>query len=140
MTYKNELTDLLATIGAEVYATPVDEKDVIVCLARLRPMTEDDRKLVMAERRALMFIEEALVKSNADDSWNLRFSRPWVLKNDKLAYTWDFTIKGDIEAALKALSTIKLMKAPVTKEEDVAVQHVKPKRGRIKPVSIGAIR
>lgn len=140
MSVKDDLTELLSTIGANVYATPVDTNDVIVCLSRLQPMTADDRNLAMAERRALMFIKDALTLSTQANNWDVRFSRPWVLKGDQLAYTWDFTLKGDLNAALTALRGIKVMASPVVREEEVAVQRVKPKRGHIRPVSVGAIR
>jgi hypothetical protein len=140
MSHKNNMIDLLARIGVEVYTTPVDKDDVVVCLGRLLPMTDDDKSLVMAERRALQFIEAALKLTKDAPEWDIRFSRPWVLKKDTLVYTWDFTLKGDVALAIEALRKIPVLKVPVTREEDVAVQRIKPKRGRIRPVSIGAIR
>lgn len=140
MNASTRLKELLQRIGAEVYTTPVNTNDVLVCLARLTPMTPDDRNLVLAERRALTFIESALKLAGESDDWDVRFSRPWVLKQEKLAYTWDFTLKGDLDSALTALEKIKIMRAPGVREEEVDVQRVKPKRGSIRPVRVGAIR
>ena len=141
MSNKKKFTDLLADkIGADAYQVPVDRDDCIVVLARLRPMTENDRTLNMAESRALMFIEDALNLSVESKSWDIRFSRPWVLKKKKIAYTWDFTIQGDIGEAIKALSGVKEMKLPAVREEEVPVQTSKPKRGAVKQVSVGSIR
>jgi len=127
-------------IGADVYKVPVSRDDCIVLLARLKPMTDSDKTLKMAESRALMFIEDALKLSVKSEDWDIRFSRPWVLKKEKIAYTWDFTIQGNIENALEALSGIKTMKMPKVREEEVYVQTSKPKRGVVKQVSVGAIR
>jgi hypothetical protein len=127
-------------IGADAYKVPVEREDCIVLLARLKPMTDSDKTLKMAESRALMFIEDALKLSIKSKKWDIRFSRPWVLKKDKIAYTWDFTIQGDIPEALDALSTIKTMSIPQSRSEEVYVQTSKPKRGVVKQVSVGAIR
>lgn len=141
MSIKKEFTALLSDkIGADAYKVPVDREDCIVVLARLRPMTENDRTLNMAESRALMFIEDALNLSVTSEGWDIRFSRPWVLKNKKIAYTWDFTIQGNLADAVKALSGIQEMKLPSTREEEVPVQASKPKRGAVKQVSVGSIR
>lgn len=141
MSNKKKFTELLADkIGADAYKVPVDRDDCIVVLARLKPMTENDRTLNMAESRALMFIEDALNLSVESEGWDIRFSRPWVLKKKKIAYTWDFTIQGDVGAAIKALSGIKEMKLPSVREEEVPVQASKPKRGVVKQVSVGSIR
>ena len=141
MSTKNIFTSMLSEkIGADVYKVPVNRDDCIVALARLKPMTENDRTLNMAESRALMFIEDALKLSVNSEGWDIRFSRPWVLKKDKIAYTWDFTIQGDLTEAVKALSSIQEMKLPSVREEEVPVQISKPKRGLVKQVSVGSIR
>ena len=141
MSNKSKFTELLSTkIGADAYKVPVDREDCIVVLARLKPMTESDRTLNMAESRALMFIEDALNLSVKSEGWDIRFSRPWVLKKGKIAYTWDFTIQGDLGAAIDALSTVQEMKLPNVREEEVPVQASKPKRGAVKQVSVGSIR
>lgn len=127
-------------IGADVYKVPVSRKDCIVLLARLKPMTEEDKTLKLAESRALMFIEDALKLSVKSETWDIRFSRPWVLKKEKIAYTWDFTIQGNVEDALNDLSQIKTMSIPKSRSEEVYVQTSKPKRGAVKQVSVGAIR
>lgn len=141
MSFKNRFKNLLSDkIGADAYKVPVDREDCIVILARLKPMTENDRTLNMAESRALMFIEDALNLSVNSEDWDIRFSRPWVLKNKKIAYTWDFTIQGNINAAIDALSGIQEMKLPSVREEEVPLQASKPKRGIVKQVSVGSIR
>lgn len=141
MSNRKKFTDLLSEkVGADTYKVPVDREDCIVVLARLKPMTDSDRTLNMAESRALMFIEDALNLSVESEDWDIRFSRPWVLKKKKIAYTWDFTIQGNLEAAIKALSQIKELKVPSAREEEVPVQSSKPKRGAVKQVSVGAIR
>ena len=85
--------------------------------------------------------KDALKKSSSKtDEYQVRFSRPWVLKGEKLAFTWDFTFRGDIAKALEDLSGVSALKPPVTREEEVPVQTLKPRRGRVRQVSIGAIR
>jgi len=141
MSNKKKFVELLADkINADAYKVPVNRDDCIVILARLKPMTESDRTLNMAESRALMFIEDALNLSVDSEDWDIRFSRPWVLKKKKIAYTWDFTIQGNLESALTALSSIREMKVPKVREEEVPVQASKPKRGVVKQVSVGSIR
>lgn len=141
-TYLTQLKALLLEkIGATVYNVPADNKDLIVVLCRLKPMLPTDRDLKMAETRALRFIEDALKKSQQENvQYQVRFSRPWVLKGDKLAFTWDFTLKGDLESAISDLSSVSALKPPSDREEEVPVQTIKPRRGRVRQVSIGAIR
>lgn len=156
-TAKNEkrLALLLQSVGADTYSTPVNKDDTLVMFARLRPMNAADRDLTMAEARIFRFVEDALVMSELPEhksAWRLRFSRPWVLKKNKseneagdarfsLAFTWDFTIQGDVEAALNALETIKPMKIEsAVREEEVPVQQVIRGKGRVRQVQIGAIR
>ena len=116
-------------IGAEVYNVPADEENLLVVLCRLKPMMDTDRDLKMAETRALRFIEDALKKSSSKtDEYQVRFSRPWVLKGEKLAFTWDFTFRGDIAKALEDLSEVSALKPPVNREEEVPVQSLKPRR------------
>ena len=146
---------LLQAVGADSYTTPVNKEDTIVMLARLRPMNAADRELVMAEARIFRFIEDALTLSEQPEhknAWRLRFSRPWVLKKNKaeneagdarfsLAFTWDFTIQGDVNAALNALESIKPMTlTPSVREEEVPVHQVVRGKGRVRQVQIGAIR
>jgi len=146
---------ILQAVGADTYTTPVNKEDTLVVLARLRPMNTADRDLTMAEARIYRFVEDALVLSEQPEHknmWRLRFSRPWVLKKTKndneagearfsLAFTWDFTIQGNVEAALNALETVKPMKlATGVREEEVPVQQVIRSKGRVRQVQIGAIR
>ncbi len=131
---------LSSKLGIEVYSNAVDNKNTLVVFGRLTPMTGTDRDLKMAEARALNYIESVLKKCTDKDAWQFRFSRPWVLKNERLAFTWDFTLKGDLDGAIKLLSSVEPMKAPVSREEDVHLQALKPKRGRVRQVSVGALR
>ena len=133
-------TMLKAKIGAEVYQAAADSDDLLVALCRLKPMIASDKDLKMAETRALRFIEDALKKTASADTYQVRFSRPWVLKGEKLAFTWDFTIKGSIKDALSDLESVQAMKPPATREEEVPVQTLKPRRGSVRQVSVGAIR
>lgn len=137
----SDLKSILAEkIGAELYHVAADTDDLLVALCRLKPMVDSDRDLKMAETRALKFIEDALKAEKQSDSYQLRFSRPWMLKGERLAFTWDFTVKGNLEEALKALSSVNEMRPPAAREEEVHVQTLKPKRGSVRQVSVGAIR
>ena len=127
-------------IGAEVYHVAADQADLLVVLCRLKPMVASDRDLKMAETRALKFIEDSLKVESTDNQFNFRFSRPWVLKKGKLAFTWDFTLKGDLSSAISALSKVDVLRAPASREEEVHVQTLKPRRGSVRQVSVGAIR
>lgn len=145
MSKKSELMNKLESVlsdklGVDVYNNAVDTDDTLVVFGRLKPMITSDRDLKMAEARALKYIESVLKKCTKEDDWQFRFSRPWVLKNERLAFTWDFTIKGNLEGAIKLLESVEPMKAPLTREQDVPLQTSKPKRGRVRQVSVGALR
>jgi hypothetical protein len=131
---------LAEKIGVEAYQVPVNREDCVVVLARLKPMVPSDRTLKMAEARALMFIEDSLKASVKDESWDIRFSRPWVLKKNKIAFTWDFTVQGDIGKAVEDLSKLNVLEIPKAREEEVPIQVSKPKRGAVKQVAVGSIR
>ena len=138
---KNEFYSLLTTkLNVEIYNTPVDRADCIVFLARLKPMMDSDRNLAMAEARALKFIEDALKLAKDAKDWQLRLSRPWVLKKDKIAFTWDFTFQGDLQKCHKALEEIEVMRLAPKRELEVPVQQIKRKKGKVRQVQIGAIR
>ena len=131
---------LVEKLGVEVYSRPVDKVDCLVVLCRLQPMISSDRDLTMSEARCLRFIEDILKKTKNAGAFKLRLSRPWVLKKDQLAYTWDFTIQGDLDKALGMLESVEVMKVPGPRTEEVFVQQSRKTRGQVKPVSIGAIR
>jgi len=131
--------ELLATLSVRVYNVQVDQEDLIVIFGRVLPLVPGDKTLSLSEARLLRWIESALKQDKETENWSLRLSRPWVLKEDKLAYTWDFTIKGDIKEAIQTLSGIHVPKPPEEKEVDVPTQRTQFKRGTVKPVRIGRI-
>lgn len=134
------INETLSELGLTPYATPIDEENRKVFLCRLNPMTDADVRLTMAEARLLQFIEKALNIAKSESDWKVRFSRPWVLKQDKLAFTWDFTFMGDLDKAANALGKISIGKPPAPREEEAPIHTVKNKRGRVRQVSVGAIR
>ncbi len=133
----SRLEKFLLQLEITVYNTPVDTKDTLVALGRLGGDTGPNFKL--NESRLLSVIEKILKVSKNADSWRVRLSRPWVLKEDKLRFTWDFTLQGDIEAALTALEAIKIPQLSVTRTEDVPVQNTKTKKGSVRPVRVGSV-
>lgn len=139
--YVDEFKALLAKLNVEVYSVPVAKDDTVCCLGRLKPLTPQDANLKAAEGRLLFFIEKAL-KSELDnlETWRLRMSRPWILKEDKLYYTWDFTIQGNLRLCLEKLKAIVIPPAPLAREGDVAIQNVKPARGSIRQVRVGNLK
>jgi hypothetical protein len=140
-TYLEQFKELLTSVGLDVYNVPVENEQTIVCLCRLRPLTQQDTTLKAAEGRLLFFIEKAL-KAEVEnvDSWRLRLSRPWILKEDKLFFTWDFTFQGDLRRCIEKLKTINVPPAPSPSSGEVAVQSVKTTRGTIRQVRVGNLR
>jgi hypothetical protein len=139
--YEDQFKALLATVGLDVHQVPVSNEQTLVCLCRLRPLTAQDTSLKAAEGRLLFFIEKALKMELENlESWRLRLSRPWLLKEDKLVFTWDFTFQGDLRRCVEKLKTIAVPPAPVNKETEISVQPAKPARGSIKQVRVGNLR
>jgi hypothetical protein len=137
-TVLGKLTDL----SVEAYAVPVETKDTLVILGRIKASTEPEFKNV--ENRLISFIEKALVRAELpeykdDDKLRLRFSRLWLLKENSLRYTWDFTFKGDLSLIESLLNQITVPTLTVTRVEEVSTQTVKPKRGAVRPVRVGSI-
>lgn len=132
--HASKLVGILDSVGITVYAQPATPEDTVVCLGRLRPLTEGDTNLKMAESRLLKFISAALLVASENKAWQLRFSRPWVLKDNKLAFTWDFTIRGDLTVALNSLSEIKIPGIVMREEVSVPVRPIKTKRGKVSAV------
>lgn len=134
---------VLSKLNIEVYQS-IDNDDLLVCFGRLKPINAQDSNLKAAESRLIFFIEKALkleASSEKQTPWVLRFSRPWLLKNDKLAFTWDFTIKGDLNSALSQLESIPVAPTPPTNgEAPMNGGFITPARGSVKQVKIGAIR
>lgn len=132
---------ILKTVGVEGYAEPVVNDTTIVILGRLKPMTNKDSNLKLAESRLLGWIERALraIKDNKD--FKVRFSRPWLLKEEQLVFTWDFTLQGDLAKAVEILKEIPVPRAPAGSESTPNTDQpmVKPKRGSVKQVRIGAM-
>jgi hypothetical protein len=129
-------------LSVEAYAVPVETKDTLVILGRIKASTEPEFKNV--ENRLISFIEKALVRAELpeykdDDKLRLRFSRLWLLKENSLRYTWDFTFKGDLSLIESLLNQITVPTLTVTRVEEVSTQTVKPKRGAVRPVRVGSI-
>lgn len=142
----NRLKAILTKLNIEVYSN-IDNDDLIVAFGRLKPLNNQDTNMKASESRLIFFIEtalkmEAAAKSDPERAtpWTLRFSRPWVLKNDKVAFTWDFTIKGDLKEALTKLESILIAPSPDRGGEAPMNAFVKPARGTIKQVRIGSLR
>ncbi len=144
----DRLKAILTKLSVEVYSD-IQQDDVLVAFGRLKPINNQDTNLKMSEARLIFFIEKAL-KLEADDKanpekhipWTLRFSRPWVLKNDKVAFTWDFTIKGSLPEALTRLETILIAPGPSDVKSGDAPMNafMKPAKGSVKQVRIGGLR
>lgn len=138
MSAETEFKELLTQLSLEPYATPVSNDDTLVVLARISAKTQDEFKRV--ESRLLYFIEK-LLKQGAEENktYKVRLSRPFILKDDALRYTWDFTLKGDIAAAVRDAQNIRLPRLTETREESVSTQMVKPAKGSVKPVTVGSL-
>ena len=133
----DRLNAFLLQLDVRVYSSPVDTKDTLVALGRLGGDT--DTAFKVNESRLLVVIEKILRVAKDAESWKVRLSRPWVLKEGKLRFTWDFTVQGDLSAALAELEKIKIPQIGVTKTEDVHVQHTRPKKGSVRPVRVGSV-
>lgn len=134
-----QLKEVLTQLNIEVYATPVNTEDTVVFLGRLTPINQQDTSLKLSEARLLNFIERALKVFENAEGVKARFSRPWLLKEDKLAFTWDFTFRGDLEKALELLKTLEIPSNPTERVETSPIQVLKPKRGSVKAVTIGRL-
>ena len=130
---------LLRKLSVEVYAVPVDEDDVIVLLGRLKPLNERDANLKLSEARLLNYLERVLKEFEGNSEVKARFSRPWLLKDGKLAYTWDFTFRGDLKEALKLLESEAIPSNPTERVESAPIQKLQPKRVKVKAVTIGRL-
>jgi hypothetical protein len=134
----SKLTDL----SVEAYAVPVDTEDTLVILGRIKAPTASG--FTNVESRLIGFIEKALVRAELpeykeQDKLRLRFSRLWLLKEEALRYTWDFTFKGDlslIEPLLKGINVPSLTK---TRVEEVSTQTVNQKKGAVRQVRVGTL-
>ena len=138
MSTKIKFTEHLKKLNVKVYAVPVEEKEVIVLLGRLSPLNDRDLESKLSEARLLNYIERALKEFEEDDSVKARFSRPWLLKEGSLAYTWDFTFRGDLAKALEILEKVAIPSNPSPATEDT-LKRVKPRRGTVKSVQIGRL-
>ena len=130
----DKIKQQLVELGMEVYSTPVNTEDTFVALARISAIGDKDFKI--KEARIIFFIEKLLLKAANATNYKVRLARPWVLKEKKIAYTWDFTVKGDLDEALKDISSIRIPKLSVTREETVNTQMIKTTKGRVKPVTV----
>lgn len=133
----DRLNAFLLQLDVRVYSSPVDTKDTLVALGRLGGDT--DTAFKVNESRLLVVIEKILKVAKDADSWKVRLSRPWVLKDGKLRFTWDFTLQGDLDAALTDLEKIKVPQIGVTKTEDVHVQQTRSRKGSVRPVRVGSV-
>jgi len=122
----NQLTTLLANHCFSIYEEEVTATETTL-KCRLVPLTEADVSMTLAETYALKFIREALQMESSE--WRLDASRPWVLKDNKLVYTWRFILKGNIDAAYNAL--LKIDKAPTQANTFVPVRKSVSARGTV---------
>lgn len=122
----NKLTTLLANHCFSVYDEEVTVTEVAL-KCRLVPLNEGDTSLTLAETYALKFIREALSLTGED--WRIEASRPWVMRDGKLLYTWKFVLKGNIESAYNEL--LKIEKAPTKDNTFVPVTKNVSKRGTV---------
>lgn len=139
---KETVLSKLIDLSVEAYAVPVETEDTLVVLGRIKASTEPEFKNV--ENRLISFIEKALVRAELpeykdEDKLRLRFSRLWLLKENSLRYTWDFTFKGDLSLIESLLSEITVPTLTVTRVEEVSTQTVNPKRGAVRPVRVGSL-
>lgn len=136
--YYDQLKDTLRELDMEVYAAPLNTDDMLVVLARLTP--PNTALANAAETRVLYFIEKALIlASEGDRDFKLRLSRPFLLKEGKLRFTWDFTIKGNVGEAVQMLQSINVPRLRTSETKDVETQLVAPSKGRVKPVTVGSL-
>ena len=105
----------------------------------MTPLNDRDNNLKLSEARLLNYLERVLRQFDKVDAVKARFSRPWLLKEDKLAYTWDFTFRGDLDVALDTLSKEVVPSNPSARVESAPIQQLKPKRGKVKAVTIGRL-
>lgn len=129
-----EIRERLVELGMEVYSTPVNTEDTFVALARINASGDKDFKI--KEARIIFFIEKLLLKSAEASDYKVRLARPWVLKDKKIAYTWDFTVKGDLSVAVKDIGNIRIPKLSITREETVSTQMIKTTKGKVRPVTV----
>ncbi|MGA1354105.1 MAG: hypothetical protein ACO32I_04925 [Candidatus Limnocylindrus sp.] len=136
--HEKDLKDILSRLAMEPYSTPLAADDTLVVLARMSAKTANDAKKI--ESRLLFWIEKVLQLEGDDKPFRIRISRPFILRDDTLRYTWDFTIKGDVTAALREISAVKIPAINFVREEIVETQTVKPTRGSVRPVTVGSSR
>ena len=136
MTPENKLKEILGKLSLEVYTVPVSTDDTLVALARIQANPDIFNRV---EGRLLYFIEKLLQRSeDSIDEFKVRFSRPWVLKESSLRYTWDFTFKGDLDAALRVAESIKIPEIQLTRTDTVNTQIRKSiPKGNVRPVTVG---
>ena len=133
------IKDVLQSLNITVYATPVENEDTVVFLGRLSPINDQDKSLKLAEARLLNFIERALKAFEDEEEVKARFSRPWLLKEGNLAFTWDFTFRGNLDRAFEVISSLTIPTSPTERVEESPLQVLKPKRGTVKAVTIGRL-
>lgn len=101
-----------------VYSTSESEGK-ITCRARMVPLEEKDTQLHLATVWGTKFIQAALRKSAAQEAWKLDVSKPLLLKDGELVYTWEFCLSGNVSAAVAELREID--RAPLeSKSLDIA--------------------
>ena len=136
MTNEERLKEVLRKLSMEVYAVPLATDDTLVMFARIQASPALFQK---TESRVLYFIEKMLQRSeDSTEEFKIRLSRPWVLKEGALRYTWDFTFKGDLSSALDVAESIKIPEISQSRIEEVATQLRKASaKGNVKPVTVG---
>ncbi len=136
MNNEERLKEVLRKLSMEVYAVPLSTDDTLVMFARIQASPNLFQK---TESRVLYFIEKLLQRSeDSTEEFKIRLSRPWVLKDKSLRYTWDFTFKGDLASALDVAESIRVPEISQSRIEEVATQLRKSSpKGKVKPVTVG---
>lgn len=136
MNCEERLKKVLSMLSMEVYAVPLSTDDTLVMFARIQATPTLFQK---TESRVLYFIEKMLQRSeDSTEEFKVRLSRPWVLKDGSLRYTWDFTFKGDLSSAIDVAESIKIPEISQSRIEEVATQLRKASpKGNVKPVTVG---
>ena len=134
--YLDRLEKVLSKLNVDSYRSLSASDDTIVVLGRLKPLNETDSNLRQAESRLLNFITDVLKIASTMSNWQVRFSRPWLLKEGKLAFTWDFTVRGNLDDALRNIESVKIPVMRISEEVEVPIRPVKKTKAKVSQVRV----
>jgi hypothetical protein len=102
------MDDILVDHCFAVYESPVNvtDENKLVRRARLTPLSEADKSLTLANVWGTKFIQKALTEASAAEDWSFACSKPLLLKDGELVYTWEFALSGDVPKGLSVLRAI----------------------------------